>query len=75
MTTPLVGVVMGSALMRRALERCAQEGAGLLWLNARATAIGFYERLGLEVVGDEFRTERTGLPHRRMEARIGRRRA
>ena len=49
------------------LVRQAQEGRAVeIWLNARVSAIGFYERLGFEAHGDTFNTGRTSLPHRRM---------
>ena len=39
-------------------------GAPLLWANARMTALGFYERLGFEVVGEEYLHGPLGLPHK-----------
>jgi predicted GNAT family N-acyltransferase len=38
-----------------------------VWLNARVTAVPFYEKLGFVVVSDVFRTARTYLPHVRMD--------
>lgn len=61
---------VGRELMR-ALERVAvAEGACELWLNSRATAYGFYERLGFVAEGDEFVSELTGILHRGMRKRL-----
>lgn len=49
------------------LERVArEEGTREIVLNARDTAIPFYERLGYEAEGDVFMSELTGIPHRFM---------
>lgn len=54
---------IGRALMC-ALERtAAEQGANLVWLNARDTAIDFYLRLGYEPCGEPFVSELTGIPH------------
>jgi hypothetical protein len=34
-----------------------------MWADARDSALGFYRRAGMEVVGDSYITEATGLPH------------
>ena len=47
----------GSALVRRAQAMAAEAGRGL-WCNARASAAGFYERLGWAEDGEPF-----DLPH------------
>ena len=60
---------VGSALMQAVVADALERGACEVWLNARASALGFYERLGFVAVGDTFVTGRTGLPHRRMEYR------
>lgn len=58
---------VGTALIQRALELAADLGLAPVWLNARVTAIPFYERLGFVVVSEVFATPRTYLPHVRME--------
>lgn len=64
------GAGVGRVLME-ALERiAAREGATELWLNARASAYGFYERLGFVAEGDEFVSALTGIPHRTMRKRL-----
>lgn len=65
------GAGIGRALMD-AIERiAAEEDARELWLNARHTAYGFYEALGWEYDSNEFVSELTGVPHRRMHKRLG----
>ena len=55
----------------KAAERCVRSaGAGLCWCNARVAAIGFYEKLGWEVVGGEFEIATVG-PHFRMVRLLG----
>ncbi|MCX8006966.1 MAG: GNAT family N-acetyltransferase [Coriobacteriia bacterium] len=62
---------VGTALVEEACRRAAELGAGVVHLNARLPAVGFYQRLGFIVTSDEpFSTGRTGLPHVRMERRF-----
>ena len=60
----------GSGAGRAALEAClahaVDHGATLAWCNARTPAIGFYERLGWTVFGEEFDIPTAG-PHFVME--------
>jgi GNAT superfamily N-acetyltransferase len=60
----LVGAGLGTRLLRAGIERCRSQGDELVWANARVSAVGFYERAGFAVVGPEFDTPDTGLPHR-----------
>jgi predicted GNAT family N-acyltransferase len=60
---------VGSALVAALVSQALENGARAVWLNARVPAIGFYERLGFEALGEVFATGKTGLPHRRMEYR------
>jgi len=53
----------GVALLDAALTRLRAKGADVLWANARDTAVGFYVRYGMRVVGDGFVQPDTGLPH------------
>jgi predicted GNAT family N-acyltransferase len=57
---------VGRELMTWAAAKAREEGRDFVELDARETAIGFYERLGYTVVGDSFLSGRTGTPHRRM---------
>ncbi|MCL2504308.1 MAG: GNAT family N-acetyltransferase [Coriobacteriia bacterium] len=58
---------VGRALVGRLEEDARASGTGLIWLNARETAIAFYERLGYSCVGDMFVSELTKIPHRPMK--------
>jgi GNAT superfamily N-acetyltransferase len=62
---------VGVLLMRAIELRAAEQGAHELWLNARDSAFGFYERLGYIAEGDEFVSELTGIPHRLMRESLG----
>jgi ribosomal protein S18 acetylase RimI-like enzyme len=58
---------IASDLVACAVSRAAELGLPFAYLNARARAIGLYERLGFRAVGERFRMGRTYLPHVRME--------
>ena len=62
---------VGLALMNAIELLAAEQGADELWLNARDSAYGFYERLGFKAEGEEFVSELTGIPHRLMRKRLG----
>jgi predicted GNAT family N-acyltransferase len=56
------GAGAGRLLVVEGLARVAARGGDLVWCDARVTAAGFYERMGFEVVTDEF--EKPGIgPH------------
>ena len=62
------GKGVGKAIML-ALEQHAKEcGLGRLWAHAQVQAIGFYERLGYRVGGDEFME--AGIPHKLIQKSI-----
>lgn len=50
----LQGTGLGRAVLLRCIEHVRDAGASVLWCNARVSALGFYQRLGFETVGDEF---------------------
>jgi predicted GNAT family N-acyltransferase len=56
---------VGRMLLAALLHAAARHGAGRAVLHAQVHAIGFYERAGFIIVGDEF--DEAGIPHRRME--------
>lgn len=60
------GCGVGGELMRTLEEVAASQGAREVWLNARDTAIPFYERAGYVGYGDTFVSELTGIVHRAM---------
>ncbi len=65
------GEGIGALLVEVLKGIAAQAGHTEVWLDARAHVIPFYERLGFEVVGEEFLSRRTATPHRRMRAPLG----
>ncbi len=58
----LQGTGLGRAVLMRCLEHVRESGAEVLWCNARVGALGFYERLGFETIGDVFEIDGIG-PH------------
>jgi GNAT superfamily N-acetyltransferase len=58
------GTGLGAAVLLGAIDLVRVARAPLLWANARTSALGFYERLGFEVVGEEFTHGPLELPHR-----------
>ena len=54
---------VGRALLDEVTARARSRGARLLWANGRDSALGFYTRLGYEVVGDVFVDRTSHLPH------------
>jgi GNAT superfamily N-acetyltransferase len=67
------GTGVGAAVLGSAVGAAEEAGAPLLWANARSTAIGFYERHGWRVVGEEFIAADSGLPHKPMLVEVHRR--
>lgn len=59
------GSGIGRAIVVAMEKLAGQHGAQRMVLNARSTAIGFYETLGYHAVGEEFAEQ--GIPHIRME--------
>ena len=58
----------GRAILRALMAEAAALGNARIALHAQVQAIGFYERNGFRVVGDEF--DEAGIPHRRMECAL-----
>jgi ribosomal protein S18 acetylase RimI-like enzyme len=52
----------GATALRAALDHAREHGARRVWCNARTGAVGFYERHGFTVVGEEFDLPDAG-PH------------
>ena len=68
-TAPEVrGEGFGRALILACLAFAGENGVPLLWCNARTGAVGFYRKLGFEIVGTEFIVPDVG-PHFRMWVR------
>jgi GNAT superfamily N-acetyltransferase len=53
---------IGHQLLDHALCELRKQNTGILWANARDTALDFYTGLGFTVIGDGFIHE-PGLPH------------
>ncbi|OMQ15306.1 hypothetical protein A7K94_0210455 [Modestobacter sp. VKM Ac-2676] len=65
-TDPRVrGLGVGRALVAEGLVWVAAHGGDLVWCDARAAAVGFYERIGFTTVTDEYELRPVG-PHRGM---------
>jgi GNAT superfamily N-acetyltransferase len=53
---------VGRALVDALVDHVASGGGGLLWCNARLTAVGFYERAGMVTTGEAWEEPVIG-PH------------
>lgn len=62
------GRAVGRALIAHAEALARERGFRLLMMHARSSAIGFYEKCGYSIVGDEFLEQ--SIPHVRMEKRL-----
>ncbi|MDE2249528.1 MAG: GNAT family N-acetyltransferase [Xanthomonadaceae bacterium] len=67
---PWRGQGVGKALLRELIARARSLGWPEVALDAQVGAIGFYEREGFQVCGEEF--EDAGLAHRRMRMALSR---
>lgn len=59
---------IGSELVHYAEEYCKSKGYTLMVLNARKTAVRFYERLGYDTLGEEFLE--INIPHYKMHKKL-----
>jgi GNAT superfamily N-acetyltransferase len=57
------GSGIGRLVLAEGIVAAREGGAPVLWANARTAALGFYERMGWRVVGEEFIASDSGLPH------------
>ena len=55
----------GGVLLEAGLDLVRQEGAVLLWCNARTAALGFYERYAFRIGAEEFYEGPLQIPHHR----------
>ena len=60
------GSGVGGLVLAEAVEAAVSAGAPLMWANARVSALAFYAANGWSAVGEEWITEDTGLPHRKI---------
>jgi GNAT superfamily N-acetyltransferase len=69
-TTPEArGMGFGRALVLACIAFARDNGARVLWCNARIAAAGFYRKLGFEILGERFEIPDVG-PHFRMMLRL-----
>lgn len=65
-TDPLfAGKGFGKQLINFAVDYIKTTNADYIWCNARSSAIKFYEKLGFEIISDEFEVSGVG-PHYKM---------
>jgi GNAT superfamily N-acetyltransferase len=64
----LQGKGIGSALMQFAENLARDRGYRMLTMHARKNAIGFYEKMGYKIKGDEF--HEVTIPHYLMEKKL-----
>ena len=57
------GSGIGRAILSDGIDRATARGATTIWANARDSAIGFYESMGMQVMGDGFTDASTAIPH------------
>jgi predicted GNAT family N-acyltransferase len=57
------GQNLGSRILLFLIEQAKKEGAIALTLNARTTAVGFYQKFGFQTHGKQFPSATTGIPH------------
>lgn len=51
---------LGESLMKQAEEFIKTQNGTLIWFNARIIAVGFYQKLGYQNIGDAFEIEDVG---------------
>lgn len=54
------GKGLSSMLLKTAFPIIKQNMVNTLWCNARKTAVGFYEKVGFEKLGNEFEVDKIG---------------
>lgn len=64
----LQGKGIGRALMQFAENLARDHGYKVLTMHARKNAVGFYEKMGYEVKGNEF--QEVSIPHFEMEKKL-----
>ncbi|MEL6580439.1 MAG: GNAT family N-acetyltransferase [Cyanobacteria bacterium J06621_12] len=54
---------LGTAILLFLIQIAKEEGATSITLNARLTAVSFYQRLDFQTHGKQFPSSTTGIPH------------
>ena len=57
---------LGSLLLRSGIVMATDDGADVVWANARDSAMDFYRSHGFQISSDAFMTSDTALPHHRI---------
>jgi predicted GNAT family N-acyltransferase len=61
----------GTQLLQTLTEIALNRGSHRIILHARVAKAGFYEKLGFTAIEDVFASPTTGVPHIKMEKRLG----
>lgn len=61
---------IGALLLSAGIERARRTGARNVWARARDSALEFYMRNGMAVVGDAFMDDATGMSHHLVVLRV-----
>jgi predicted GNAT family N-acyltransferase len=64
------GQNFGSKILLYLIDRAREEKAIALTLNARITAVGFYQKFGFQTNGRQFYSATTGIPHITMNKKL-----
>jgi len=62
------GKGFGLQLLQYLVDYCKSQGIKNLWCNARTSAIGFYKKIGFEIVGEPY--ERNKIMYIKMEIEL-----
>lgn len=62
------GKGIGTKIISHLLRELKEAGIEYFWCDARTSAVGFYQRFGLEQQGGEF--EKSGIPYYKMEVKL-----
>ena len=61
---------VGAVLLAAGIERARTSNATTVWARARDSALDFYQRNGMAVVGDAFLDDATGMSHHLVVMRL-----
>tara|TARA_R110002012_G_scaffold252147_3_gene430861 strand:+ start:76545 stop:76967 length:423 start_codon:yes stop_codon:yes gene_type:complete len=57
---------IGKSILTQLLKKCKENQVETIELNAREAAIDFYGKMGFEVVGTKYPSQKTGVIHQKM---------
>ena len=61
---------LGKNILSTLIQIAKDRGAVCVTLNARLTAVGFYQKLGFQTYGTEFPSSTTAIPHIKMYKKL-----